>query len=175
MQQQPDTAAPLRAIAESVYEKLTDEEDARACRDIPDEACRETPSCFLLILIGNFLTKLGDAVSNAKTVLPWIMAAVGAPVALIAFLVPLRESGSLMPQLFIAGYVRRLELRKWVWAWGSVVQALCIGGIGMTAATMQGAAAGWKRKSTSARSCRIGRPASSPLRRTRRLSGRAAM
>jgi hypothetical protein len=143
MHQQPDTAAPLRAIAETVYEKLTDEEDARACRDIPDEACRETPASFLLILIGNFLTRLGDAVSNAKTVLPWIMAAVGAPVALTAFLVPLRESGSLLPQLFIAGYVRRLELRKWVWAWGSVVQALCIAGIGMTATIMQGAAAGW--------------------------------
>lgn len=143
MHQQPDTATPLRAIAETVYETLTDEEDARACRDIPAEACRETPASFLLILVGNFLTRLGDAVSNAKTVLPWIMTAVGAPVALTAFLVPLRESGSLLPQLFIAGYVRRLQLRKWVWAWGSVVQALCIAGIGMTAATLQGATAGW--------------------------------
>lgn len=143
MNQNVETAQPLRALAETVYEKLTDEEDARACRDIPDEACRETPASFLLILVGNFLTKVGDAVSNAKTVLPWIMTAVGAPVAFTAFLVPLRESGSLLPQLFIAGYVRRLELRKWVWVWGSVMQALCIAGIGLAAAFMRGATAGW--------------------------------
>ncbi len=134
---------PLRAAAQTVYEKLTDEEDARACRDIPEEACRETPASFVLILCGNFLTKLGDEIGNAKTVLPWLMSAVGAPMALTALLVPLRESGSLLPQLAIAGYLRRLPLRKWVWAAGSIAQALAIGAIGIAAATLQGAAAGW--------------------------------
>lgn len=132
-----------RALAETIYANLTDEEDARACLDIPEKACRETPASFLLILIGNFLTKVGDEIANAKTVLPWLMSAVGAPVALTSLLVPLRESGSLLPQLAIAGYVRTLPLRKWVWVAGSIAQAAAIAAIGIAAATLQGRTAGW--------------------------------
>lgn len=133
----------LRLVAETVYEKLTDVEDARACKDIPEQACRETPMSFLLILGGNLLTRIGDEIASAKTVLPWIMSAVGAPVALTALLVPLRESGSMLPQLVIGAWVRRLQRRKWAWALGSVAQALSIGATGLAAATLTGAAAGW--------------------------------
>ena len=47
-------------MAQSLYERLTNEEDARACADISDAACRVTPGNFLLILSSNCLTKLGD-------------------------------------------------------------------------------------------------------------------
>jgi MFS family permease len=141
MEHEQQRGAPSRAFAESVYEKLTDDEDARACRDIAEEACRETPRSFLMILAGNFLAKLGD--EHAKTVLPWLMSAVGAPLALVALLVPLRESGSLLPQLAIAGYIRTLPLRKWVWVAGSIAQAATIGAVALAAATLTGAVAGW--------------------------------
>ncbi len=131
------------ALVNSIYLKLTNEEDARVCTDISEAACRETPGNFLLLLAAYFLTKLGDAIANPKTVLAWVTSAVGAPAAFLGFLVPIRESGSLIPQLFIAGFIRRLPVRKWVWVAGSVVQAAAIAGLGLVATTLQGAQAGW--------------------------------
>ncbi len=130
-------------IATSIYEKLTNEEDARVCTDISETACRETPRNFVLLLAAYFLTKLGDAVASPKTVLAWVTGAVGAPAAFLGFLVPIRESGSLIPQLVIAGFIRRLAVRKWVWVAGSVVQAAAIAGLGGVAVTLEGAQAGW--------------------------------
>jgi MFS family permease len=134
---------PSRTVADSIYEKLVDEEDARVCTDISAEACRQTPGNFALLLASYFFTKLGDAVASPKTVLAWVTSAVGAPAGVLGFLVPIRESGSLVPQLFIARYVRQLEIRKWVWVAGSLVQALAIGGLGLVALTLSGLAAGW--------------------------------
>jgi hypothetical protein len=130
-------------VAQSIYERLTDEDDARVCRDIPEDACRETPANFSLILGSSFLSKLGDAIASPKTVLPWVMSTVGAPLALTGLLVPLRESGSLIPQLFIAGFVRRHPLRKGFWVAGSVLQALAVAAIGGVAMVGNGAGAGW--------------------------------
>jgi len=132
----------MSLTAESVYEKLIDEEDARACADIPDSACRETPRNFVLILSAQFFTKLGDAIASPKIVLAWVMSAVQAPVVFTGLLVPIRESGSLIPQLIIAGQVRRFPVRKWFWVGGSVAQAACVVGIGLVAFTLDGAAAG---------------------------------
>ena len=67
------------AIAESIYEKLTNEEDARLCRDIDERACRESPRNFSVLLVSYFLTKLGDAVASPKSTLAWLTTAVGAP------------------------------------------------------------------------------------------------
>jgi hypothetical protein len=127
---------------DDIYDKLVDEEDARACLDISDAACRETPRNFLLILLAQFCTKLGDAMTSPKTVLAWIMGSVGAPVALTGLIVPIRESGSLIPQLVIAHWVRQLALRKWVWIMGSAVEAASVVGMGLAALTLDGVAAG---------------------------------
>ena len=81
-------------ITEDLYAKLVDEEDARVCRDISEEACREVPRNFFLLIGSSFLTQLGDAVANPKTTLTWLMSALGAPVALTGLLVPVRESPS---------------------------------------------------------------------------------
>ena len=110
-----------------LYELLVEEEDARVCKDISDAACRETPRSFILQLIAQFLTKLGDAIASPKTVLAWVMAAIQAPPALVGLMVPIRESGSLIPQLFIASYVRQLPVRKWVWVVGAVLQGIVLG------------------------------------------------
>ena len=67
------------SLAEDLYGKLVNEEDARVCREIPDSACREVPRNFFLLVGSYLLTKLGDALSSPKTVLAWVMAAVGAP------------------------------------------------------------------------------------------------
>lgn len=129
-------------LTEDLYAKLVNEEDARVCREIPDEACREVPRNFFLLIGSCVLTKLGDARANPKTVLTWMMDAIGAPIALTGLLVPIRESGSLIPQLVIAAFVRRRAIRKWVWVLGSLLQASAILAMGLTAWFFRGIVAG---------------------------------
>jgi sugar phosphate permease len=131
------------AFTDDLYEKLANEEDARLCREIDERACRESPQNFFYLLASYFFTKLGDAVASPKTTLAWLTTAVGAPGFVLGMLVPIRESGSLVPQLFIGGVIRRLAIRKWVWVAGSVAQAACIVGIGFVAFRLEGARAGW--------------------------------
>ena len=139
----PDDALKLaNEKAATLYDYLVEDEDARVCKDISDDACRYVPVNFVTIIVANTLTKLGDELSNPKTVLAWLMSFVQAPVALIGWLVPIRESGSMLPQLFIAAYVRRLAVRKWVWVLGSLLQCGAIIGIGLVALSLEGLAAG---------------------------------
>jgi len=131
------------SLTQDLYEKLTNEEDARLCRDIDERACRESPRSFFCLLASYFLTKLGDAIASPKTTLAWLTTAIGAPAFVLGLLVPIRESGSLIPQLFIGGLIRRLSVRKWVWVTGSTVQAFCVFGIGFVAFRLEGAVGGW--------------------------------
>jgi MFS family permease len=128
---------------EKFYSLVNNEEDARVCKDITDDACKYVPVNFFLIIVSNTLTKLGDALGNPKTVLAWLMSYVNAPLYLISFLVPIRESGSMLPQIFIASYVRKKQLRKWVWVIGSILQFISMAGIGLAAVSFTGATAGW--------------------------------
>ena len=130
-------------LSADIYAKLVNEEDARVCTDIDEQACRDVPGNFLLMIISHFFSKLGDALANPKVVLPWVMETLQAPLYLIGFLVPIRESGSLIPQLFIASYIRTVAVRKWIWVLGSLVQAVAIAAIGLVAWTLEGVAAGW--------------------------------
>ncbi len=128
---------------DQLYARITNEEDARICKEISDDACRFVPVNFFLQVISKTFTKLGDALSSPKTVLAWLMSYVNAPVALIGFLVPIRESGSMLPQIFIAGYIRKLPVRKWVFVIGSLLQFAAIAGIGAVSLLFTGATAGW--------------------------------
>lgn len=133
----------MKEKIEKAYSLIINEEDARVCRDISDDACTFVPLNFFLIILSNTLTKVGDALSNPKTVLAWLMTYVNAPLFLIGFLVPIRESGSMFPQIVIASYVRQLNIRKWTWVLGSIIQFLSITGIGIVALTLKGSVAGW--------------------------------
>lgn len=130
-----------RDTLDQLYSLIANEEDARVCKDIPPEACREVPRNFFLILASNVLTKLGDLLINPKTVLAWLMGAVGAP-ALVAWLVPIRESGSMIPQMVIAARVRRRAVRKWFWTLGSLGQAASVVGMAASVWFFEGYAAG---------------------------------
>ncbi len=135
--------SPEPHLRDRVYELLTNEDDGRVCRDIPEEACREQPQNFLKHVISLSLTKTGDGLVDPKLVLSWLLGALGAPAYLIGLLVPLRESGALLPQLFVAGHIRALPQRKWVWALGSLIQGLCVIGMALAALTQNGQTAGW--------------------------------
>ena len=89
------------------------------------------------------LTKTGDGLIDPKLVLSWALNSVGAPQAAIGLLVPLRESLAMLPQIAEAAWLRRIEVRKFVWAAGSAIQAIAVAAMAAALWLLQGAAAGW--------------------------------
>ena len=130
-------------FARGVYGLATGDEDARVCKDVPEAACNHLPRNFLIHVVALSATKSGDHLASAKLVLVWLLGAVGAPGFMAGLTVPIRESLALIPQLFVAALIRRQPIRKGFWVWGSVAQGLCVGGMGVAAWQLQGAAAGW--------------------------------
>ena len=127
---------------DGLYGKLMNEEDVRVCKDIPDSACSDVPRNFFLQVTATTLTSLGDTLINPKTTLAWLLGAVGAPIFLVAWLVPIRESGSMLPQLFIAAQIRHYARRRGVWILGSLLQAAALAAMGLAAWLTDGALAG---------------------------------
>lgn len=125
-----------------MYDRVAGEEDARVCKDIPDAACQHLPRNFFGYLVGNTLSKIADELSSARLILPWLFGALGAPAALVGFLVPVREAGVLLPQLLVAALVRRRARRKGVWLLGAVLSALALLAMGLLALSLDGVAAG---------------------------------
>ncbi|RLQ89008.1 MFS transporter [Notoacmeibacter ruber] len=115
----------------------------RVCEDIPESACAEQPRNAGLHIASLAATKTGDALIDPKLVLPWLLNTVGAPAAAIGLLVPLRESLALLPQIFESHWVRQLTRRKWVWVFGSAVQAVAVGTIAAVLLLFEGGWAGW--------------------------------
>lgn len=76
-------------------------------------------------------TQLGDLLCNAKTTVPWLLLSAGAPAGLVGLVVPLRESGSMLPQIFIAPWVQRVEPRKRAAIGAAWVQAVAAGALAL--------------------------------------------
>jgi hypothetical protein len=125
-----------------LYALVANEEDARACAEISDDACRVVPGNFFLTLCSLVLTKIGDTLVSPKIVLSWLLGSVGAPPFLIAWLVPIRESGSLVPQLAIGAWVRRYPRRSGFWVLGSAMQGACVAGMAVAVWKLDGLQAG---------------------------------
>lgn len=133
----------MAGLQEDLYGVLTGDDEGRVCRDIPEAACDEQPGNFSAHLFSLSLTKMGDGLSDPKIILTWLLQALGAPAFMAGFLVPIREAGALLPQLFIAAYIRSLGRRKFVWAAGSAVQGLAVLGMGVAGLLLEGGQAGW--------------------------------
>ncbi|MDF1749172.1 MAG: MFS transporter [Alphaproteobacteria bacterium] len=132
------------SLATTLYNLATGDDGARFCKDIPDSQCNDQPVNFLLQIISQSLSKTGDALADAKVVLPWLIGAVGAPVYLIGFLVPIRESLALLPQILVGGVLRRFSIRKHFWSVSSLIEGTCIAGMALVGLMgLQGNAAGW--------------------------------
>jgi MFS family permease len=127
----------------TLYDYVTGDEDARVCKDIPEHACDDLPHNFFAYLGANLIGKISDELGSAKLVLPWTLSALGAPAAIAGFLVPVRESGVLLPQLIVAAYIRHLAVRKWVWVLGAVSSAAAMAVMALAALTLDGVLAGW--------------------------------
>lgn len=93
-------------------------------------------------ILSNGLQGLGDQIVSAKTVLPWLLGAAGAPGFFIALLVPVREAGSMLPQAALSPWVTTQPSRKKVWMIGAAGQALAAAGIALAAVLLSGVALG---------------------------------
>lgn len=127
---------------EDLYNRVTGDEDARVCKDIPESACNDQPRNFFAYLCANLLGKIADEIASAKLVIPWLFGALGVPAIFTGLLVPIREAGVLLPQMAIAAAVRRLAIRKWVWVLGALLSSLGLFGMAFAARYLDGAAAG---------------------------------
>lgn len=90
----------------------------------------------------NGLQNIGDQIVAPKTTLPWLFSAAGVPAVLTSFLVPIRESGSMLPQAFLSPWVTSQRSRKRVWLIGSWGQFLTATLIAVSALLLDGAALG---------------------------------
>ncbi|MCG7288615.1 MULTISPECIES: MFS transporter [unclassified Corynebacterium] len=86
----------------------------------------------------NGLQNIGDQIVAPKTVLPWLFGAAGVPAVMTSFLVPIRESGSMLPQAFLSPWVTSKRSRKRVWLIGSWGQAIAAGLIALSALLLDG-------------------------------------
>ena len=132
---------PRRAVT-LAYEALAAEDAGRMCRDIPESACHAQPQNFIRHATALGLNKAADGLADPKLVLSWLMTHLGAPSAMIGFLVPIRDAGALLPQLFIAARIRAMARRKWAWAGAALGQGIGAAIILAAALMLGGAAAG---------------------------------
>lgn len=94
-------------------------------------------------LVGSLtLTKVGDRIIDPKTVLAWFLQSVAAPAAFIGLLVPIRESGALLPQALIAPWVAGQRRRTRVWIIGAMGQAVAAGAMAAVAVSLTATVAG---------------------------------
>lgn len=128
-------------IAEKLYSVLM-KRNAEAEQAMPEEARAHIAPNGLRIVAANALQSSGDQTVNASTVLPWLFAAIGVPTALTGMLVPIRESGSMLPQAFLTPLILRARHRKWIFVAGALVQAAAVAVMAATAALGEGLAAG---------------------------------
>ena len=52
-----------------LYALVANEEDARVCTDISEDACREVPGNFFRTIVASMFTNIGDLLINPRTVL----------------------------------------------------------------------------------------------------------
>ncbi len=110
---------------------------------LSDKAEAAEPGNFFRHILSLSASKVADGLIDPKLVLSWILSALGAGPFWTGLLVPVRESGALLPQLFITPHIARTMIRKWFWAGGALVQGLMAAGIALTALTLDGGQAGF--------------------------------
>lgn len=140
-----DHVAGASVVAVSTTARLYSvlvQRDHEAEAELPPDVRRRVPGNGLRLVGANALQSSGDQSVNASTVLPWLFAVLGVPAALTGVLVPIRESGSMLPQALLTPLVLRVRRRKWVFVTGALVQAAGVAVMAATAALGAGLTAG---------------------------------
>ncbi|SMD44002.1 MFS-type transporter involved in bile tolerance, Atg22 family [Aquiflexum balticum DSM 16537] len=115
-----------QTFVSKAYELITDEGEERTCESISEKSCKETPGNFFKNVFSGSLSKLAEQLVSPGTTLPWILAALGVPNLFTGALVPIKDAGSLLPQLFVSAKIRAYAVRKWFWVIPALIQALAL-------------------------------------------------
>lgn len=117
----------IRALKKHLLGVLSgDDALDRACQEIPKGACREVRWNVRVNVCNGAASKLAEQIAGPNLILPWLFQLLGTPVWMFGFLLPIKQSFSLLPQMLVAGQIRRLALRKWVWTISGLIQAFCL-------------------------------------------------
>lgn len=131
-------------MEDKLYDLVTnDDPSVDLSKGISGEASRKVPENFGKQVLASVASKTGDQLTKPGLILTWLLTALGAPAITIALLVPVREAGSLLPQIFLANFTGMYSLRKYFWVIGSILQGLSIVGIGFATLNLTGSAMGW--------------------------------
>lgn len=71
------------------------------------------------------------------------MQLIGAPSFAIGLMVPVRESGSMLPQMLLAGLVAGFKRKVLLYQLGIYIQVICVFLMALIALTLKGALASW--------------------------------
>ncbi|MDO5700594.1 MAG: MFS transporter [Bowdeniella nasicola] len=129
----------LSELFDRIVQRDPEHEDAHELTPTAREHIRHNSAIFMG---AKGLQNIADQGAKASTVLPWAMAATGAPTWMLGLLVPIRESGSMLPQAALQPWVLRKPRRARVWVSGAIGEALGATVIALSVAFLDGALAG---------------------------------
>ncbi len=110
--------------------------------DLAPEAQQALPRNGARILGATSLLNTADQLIHAPTVLTWALTGLGAPGWTIGLLVPVRESGSMLPQSALTPWVRSHRRRHRLVALGAIIQTMGAAGIAAFLALTSGLVVG---------------------------------
>lgn len=132
----------MASLLENLYSDLVETDDDHGRGDLPDTVAEAVPGNAAKLIGGFTLQKIGDRIVDPKTILAWMLTSLGAPGFATALLVPVRESGALLPQAFLVPLVRRFGRRSRVWSAGALGQAVAVVAMGVAGFTLAGLSLG---------------------------------
>ncbi len=130
------------AVTRRLAEFVADDDELRACEALGPEACRAVPGNVVWNVASGAFAKLGEGLASPGTVLPWVLNAVGAPTAFVGLLIPVKDGGSLLPQLAVAGRLRAVPKRAPWWVASAFVRAAAVAATAAAIWAWSGVAAG---------------------------------
>jgi len=132
---------PISKLTDKLHAQLNTNKHPH-CSELSEQACKAQQGNYLMLLIALVFSKIADALTSAKVVLPWIMASTGAPVFLTSLLVPIRESGAMLPQIMLGAYIRAFATRKHFLIYGALLQSAIVIALLLVAMNFTGTSAG---------------------------------
>ena len=100
-------------MSETLYKLVANDEGKGApTQDISEEASDVMQHNFGKQVLASVASKTGDQLTKPGLILTWLLTATGAPAVTIGLLAPVREAGSLLPQLWFANLIGRHPIKK---------------------------------------------------------------
>lgn len=112
-----DTTPPRPTALARFSRRVLGEPPASDLPNVPENATRFS--------LGFGSQNFGDQIISAKSTLPWFLTSVGAPAWIMPLLVPIRESGSMLPQAALRPWLQRKARRLPLMQLGTIGQGAC--------------------------------------------------